>query len=148
MKLENHYYSFDPKDIDFSVKQFSLYQVLRRLQHGEICLDTYFQRRSDLWDQVKQSRFIESILIRIPIPAFYFAEVDYDKWQVIDGLQRITTLKNFIAGRLKLTGLEFLPEFGSHTVETLPIELVRRIEDSSITAFIIKHNTQGRRINN
>jgi len=137
---------FDPRDIDIVVKQFSLYQIIRRLEQNEIMLDNYFQRRNDLWDTVKQSRFIESILIRIPLPSFYFAEVggnNHDSiWQVIDGLQRISTLRNFFVEKtLTLNGLEFLPEYNGYSINSMPVELIRRIEDSYITAHIIGTNT-------
>ena len=70
------------------------------MEHGEIRFDTPFQRRPDLWDDVKQSRLIESLLLKLPLPAFYFDETDTDEeaevWNVIDGLQRCSVFKSFI----------------------------------------------------
>ena len=51
---------------------------------------------AEMWDKTKQSRLIESLLIRIPLPAFYFDGTNDDEWLVVDGLQRISTFRNFI----------------------------------------------------
>ncbi len=78
---------FYPKKIDIQSKQMILEVIFSRLRNNEIDLLTGFQRNADLWwDETQQSRFIESILIRLP--AFYFDGSDDNKWQVVDGLQR------------------------------------------------------------
>src|SRR5690606_40354533 len=64
-----------------------------RIEFGEIKLNTEFQRKEGLWKDEQQSRLIESILIRFPLPVFYFDGSNPDEWLVIDGLQRLTSLK-------------------------------------------------------
>ena len=70
---------FDPKRIDIMTKQMSLDLIFKRLHRNEIDLKTFFQRGMDLWDKIKQSRLIESILISLPLPAFYFDGSDDNK---------------------------------------------------------------------
>jgi uncharacterized protein with ParB-like and HNH nuclease domain len=55
--------------------------VISRIQHGEIELDPSFQR-ADVWTAKAQSKLIESILLRIPLPAFYMGAIDEEKWVV------------------------------------------------------------------
>ena len=102
---------FDPNQINVSSPPMNVGDIIDRLENGEIMLDTEFQRLPDLWDNVKKSRFIESLLLKLPIPKFYFDGQDDNKWRVIDGLQRISTFKSFIKEKtMRLQGLEFLKE--------------------------------------
>src|SRR5262249_55816137 len=86
---------FDPSRIKVDREPMSIFQVLRKISLGEIILNPAFQRNL-VWDDVRRSRLIESALLRIPFPAFYFDGIDANRWTVIDGLQRLSTLRDFI----------------------------------------------------
>ena len=77
-------------------KQMIIETILTRLRSNKIDLKIPFQRGIDLWDATKQSRLIESILIRLPLPAFYFDGSDDNKWLIVDGFQRLSTFNNFV----------------------------------------------------
>lgn len=134
---------FDPKKVNITTKPLTLDALIERIGHDEIDLVTDFQRKADLWDQTKQSRLIESILIRFPLPAFYFDGSNDSRWLVVDGLQRLSTLRNFvIEKKLKLTNLEFLKDqFDKASYDDLPRELQRRIRETQVTAYIINEGT-------
>jgi len=83
---------FDPTQIKVATSQLTIDLILKRIEQGDLNLTPNFQRKSGLWSPQAQSRLLESLLIRIPIPAFYFDSSNEDKWLVIDGLQRLTAL--------------------------------------------------------
>ncbi|MDY0222869.1 MAG: DUF262 domain-containing protein [Desulfobacterium sp.] len=100
---------FNPSDINIISKPDTLHNLIERLKYEEIDMNPDFQRHADLWDNPKMSRLIESILIRFPLPAFYFDASDEDRWIIVDGLQRLSAIKKFVVDKkLKLSGLEYL----------------------------------------
>jgi Protein of unknown function DUF262 len=133
---------FDPAKIRVETKPMSIDLLLQRIKHEELNLTPDFQRQSSLWKPVVQSRLIESILIRIPLPAFYMDATEEDKWTVIDGLQRLSTLKAFILDEtLLLEGLEFLDQLNGKTYSELPRNYQRRIQETQITVYSIEKGT-------
>ena len=92
---------FIPADVNITQKPMNIYNLMERLEYGEIDLQPDFQRKGGLWSNEQQSQLIESLMLKIPLPAFYFnASVD-DRWVVIDGLQRLTAFNNFWSAKRK-----------------------------------------------
>ncbi|MEK7253965.1 MAG: DUF262 domain-containing protein [Bacteroidota bacterium] len=136
--------SFDPKQVDIEIKQFPIGLILKRLNAvpPEIELSPDYHRQAGIWSGKAQSQFIESILVRLPLPVFYFDATDPDKWAVVDGAQRLSALKNFVIDKtLKLTELEFLAHLEGKRFEELPSEFQRRIMETSIIAYLIMPGT-------
>jgi hypothetical protein len=133
---------FDPTEIRVERETPTIDLLIKRIRHSEINLAPDFQRKGGIWNEGAQSRLIESILIRIPLPAFYVDATNEDEWLVVDGLQRMTTLRRFILdGELRLSGLEFLKNLDGKTFKELPRNLQRRIEETGITLFLIQPGT-------
>ncbi|WP_186124266.1 DUF262 domain-containing protein [Burkholderia gladioli] len=106
---------FDPASISISSKVVALDTVLRRIRNSTIKLAPNFQRNY-VWDAQRKSLLIESMMLRIPLPMFYVSEDKDGVWEVVDGLQRLTTIRDFILGPdndgkgFALKGLEFWGE--------------------------------------
>ena len=133
---------FDPKEIDIQVQSTTLDNLIKRLKHNEIDFYPDFQRGPDLWKKPLQRRLIESLLIKLPIPAFYFDATDDEKWQIIDGLQRLSSIKHFVIDNtLLLKDMEYLTELVGKTFNDLPRPLQRRIEEAPVTLYLIKPGT-------
>lgn len=142
---------FDPNLIRIRRDPFTLGELIDKIEHKEVNFITKFQRKADLWDLMKQSRLIESILLKLPLPAFYFDEVIKEDeknvgkiylWQVIDGLQRCSVLRNFVVNKtMSLVNLEFLNQFNGKSYDGLPRELQRRITQTPITVYVVEKGT-------
>lgn len=106
---ENDETPYDPDKIRVDTKPFSLHQIYEMINRGDINLTPDFQRNL-VWDNQRKSRLIESILMRIPLPMFYFAQDDEGRISVVDGLQRLSTIREFMNNELVLKNLEYLDE--------------------------------------
>lgn len=120
--------------------------IYDRVQHNEIDLQPDFQRKDGIWNLKNKARLIESVLLGLPLPVFYFAErpnktpnadVDFE-WVVIDGLQRITTLVGYMKGEFSLKDLEKLPHYNDLGYKSLPRKEQRKIREYQIHGHLIQ----------
>jgi len=121
--------------------------VVRRIKDGRYDLNPDFQR-AFVWSEEKQSRLIESCIMRIPLPVFYVAEDTDGRIVVVDGLQRLNTFKRFHNNDFKLTfplSEEGTPHpLQGKTFDDLEIKLRERIEDTPLTLYILDSKTPER----
>lgn len=130
---------FDPTDIDIKTKNPSIDTLMKRLDHDEIDMSPDFQRKAGIWSKLRKSRLIESLLLNIPLPVFYVASDADGNWIVVDGLQRLTTLNQFIREEaFALDNLEFLRQFNGQRFGDLPRAMQRRIVESEPVFHIIQ----------
>ncbi|MEA3554124.1 MAG: DUF262 domain-containing protein [Campylobacterota bacterium] len=139
---ENITKPFSTKDIKVTNSIVLLPSVINRLKYEEIDLSPDFQRNSDLWNKTRMSRLIESILLKLPLPVFYFDVSNPDKWLIVDGLQRLSTIKRFFVDKkLRLTNLEFLKDLEGKNYEELDRTFKRTIDDTELITYQIEAQT-------
>ena len=114
----------------------TIHDVVRRMKQNIYILDPEFQR-DFIWDDGKQSKLIESLLMRIPLPVFYLAEQADGRIVVVDGLQRLSTIRRFLDGALTLKDTQTGDTLNGKQFSTLPPKLQARIEDSQLTLYLI-----------
>lgn len=129
------YNPYNPKLIRVDTKPFSIKQINEMIEAEDIDLSPDFQRGFVWNDITRKSRLIESLLLRIPIPVFYFAQDEEGKFQVVDGVQRLTVISSFMKNEFRLKNLEYLSEcngkyFKKENAKSDSLEdlYVRRIE--------------------
>ena len=141
---------FIPSDVNITQVPTNISNIMERLENNEYDLSPDFQRHDNLWDEEKQSRLIESLMLKIPLPAFYFDASREDKWVAIDGLQRLTAFQNYLVGNIQedgsrvkreFKGLQYLKDFNGKTFDDLPRQYIRRIKESSIVAYTVIKGT-------
>lgn len=133
---------WDPKDIRITTKTFTIREIYTQITEGDLDLAPDFQR-SFVWRADQQVRLIESILLGIPLPAFYFNQDKLGAHQVIDGVQRLTTLKHFMSDKLELDRayLEYLRPLSGEKFTTLDPATRRRFAGTQIVAHVIEPQT-------
>lgn len=133
---------FCTKNIKINPVPVTLDNIVKRLKHDEIDLNPDFQRRGDLWTRKKMSRLIESILLRLPLPMFYFDVSDPDNWIVIDGLQRLSTIRRFMVKEdLRLGHLEFLTDLTGKNFSELGRSYQRIMEETQLMTYQVEAQT-------
>lgn len=111
--------------------------IYDRLSYGDIELQPDFQRKDRIWKDDKKSKLIESILMRLPLPVFYFAEKPNGSWVVVDGLQRITTVYDYMRGEFPLKKLKVLEKYDDKYFKDLTRTEQRDIREYAITVHLI-----------
>lgn len=114
----------------------SVFEVCRRIDSEQYVMDPDFQRQF-VWDIDRQSKLVESALLRIPLPVFYLAETPDGKVVVVDGLQRLTTFHRYLKGQFGLRGLAFAKELNGSKFKDLEPSLKNRLEDTPLTLYLI-----------
>lgn len=132
---------FSTKDIKITNAVVLLPSLINRIKHDEI-ENPSFQRNSDLWNPKQMSRLIESILLKLPLPIFYFDVSNSEQWLIVDGLQRISTIRRFFVDKnLKLNNLEFLTELNGKKYDDLDRSFQRTIDDTEFVTYQIEAQT-------
>jgi uncharacterized protein with ParB-like and HNH nuclease domain len=152
---DEEYIPYDTEKISIDTKPMLLEACLRRIEQETIILAPDFQR-NEVWTDEKKSRLIESILLKIPIPMFYVSSDEKGVYSVVDGLQRLSAIRDFVLGKeymesrnaalkgygLKLDRLEFWGyKYNGCTFNALPLEMKNRILETEFTFTIINPGT-------
>lgn len=124
-------------------------EIMNMYERDEIIINPDFQRLYR-WTDYQKTRFIESVIIGIPIPPIFVAEDSQGRWEVVDGLQRLSTIFSFF-GVLKnmpeknnwmLGAGDMIQTLDGFTCDTLPLKIQLNIKRSSFRIEIIKWNSQ------
>lgn len=124
------------KIVDYDIKEFTIELLTNKYLTGieddnnDIYIPSY--QRNFVWDPQRQSKFIESILLGIPVPYIFTADVDNGRLEVVDGSQRLRTIVNFIDNKLQLLNLEILDRLNGFSFKDLTIARQRKFKNATI----------------
>lgn len=119
-----------------SVVDYNLQGLSDLVVDRSIDLNPAYQRRLR-WDDLRQSKLIESFLMNVPVPPVFLNEDDYGEFSVIDGKQRITAISSFMRGNLRLKGLKVFHELNGLTIDEFPTFLQRVVKTRPTLRAII-----------
>ena len=132
------------KTVDFDTKEFTIEFLVKKYlddidtEENEIFVPEY--QRDFVWDEVRQSRLIESIILGLPIPIVFMAEDTNGRLEIVDGSQRIRTLAAFLSNDLVLTKLEKLTELNDLSFSNLPNSRQKKIKNTSIRMIVLSES--------
>ena len=135
---------WDPEKIRIHTKHYSLRQVVDMITDSDIDLAPDFQRHY-VWKPRQRSGLIESLLLGIPLPSFYFNETTSGQLQVVDGVQRLTTISQYVnEGGFKLGGVTYLHDLEGQGFDDLAAMFRRRLNSAQFVAHVIDPQTPYR----
>ena len=135
---------WDPEKIRIHTKHYSLRQVVEMIADGDIDLAPDFQRNY-VWNARQRWGLIESLLLGIPLPSFYFNEDATGQLQVVDGVQRLTTIFRYVKEQsFKLGKVTYLQEFEGQGFDDLAAPFRRRLNSAQFVAHVIDPQTPYR----
>lgn len=133
------------KIVDYDVKEYPVEVLVKKYtekaeaDENEIFIPAY--QRSFVWEDDRQSRFIESILLGLPIPYIFTAENEDGRFEIVDGSQRIRTLDNFLSDKLTLGKLEILEKCNGLKFSDFPISRQRKINNTSLRMIVLSEHS-------
>lgn len=126
-------------EIEIKEDKYSVFEYIRKINRGLVVLNPDFQRNL-VWKPLQKSKFIESILMNLPIPPIYLKKDSDGKYIVVDGLQRTTTLLGFLNNDFALDGLESMEQLNGcrfQDLDKVQDGLAARLEDRQLNFYIM-----------
>lgn len=120
--------------------RYPLNSIPGLLESGSYLLRPEYQRRHR-WSIEKKSRLIESLVMNVPIPPIFLYEYEFGKYEVMDGLQRLSTISDFYNNEFGLKGLVEWPELMDRTYSTLPSSIRAGIDRRYLSSIILLQET-------
>ncbi|MCU8085358.1 DUF262 domain-containing protein [Shewanella sp. SM23] len=120
--------------------RYPVKSIKSMLEGGDYKLNPEYQRRKR-WDNGRKSRLIESFIMNVPLPPIFLYEYDYSKFEVMDGLQRLTTIFDFYSGSFALEELGYWKELEGKLYDELPEEIQKGIDRRYISSIVLLEET-------
>jgi len=120
--------------------RYPINSIARIVEDPSYRISPEYQRRHR-WDEERKSKLIESLIMNVPVPPIFLYEYDYSKYEVMDGLQRLTAIHDFYRSKFLLIGLEEWPELNGRTYENLPSKVREGIDRRYLSSVILLKET-------
>jgi hypothetical protein len=120
--------------------RYPLDNITTMIDSEKYDLNPEYQRRKR-WDSKRKSRLIESFIMNVPVPPIFLYEVDYSIYEVMDGLQRLTTIYDFYKGKFVLEDLEYWRELNGRNYDNLPEQVRKGIDRRYLSSIVLLQET-------
>ena len=120
--------------------RYPLDNIANMLDSKKYILNPEYQRRKR-WDNTRKSRLIESFIMNVPVPPIFLYEIDYSIYEVMDGLQRLTTIYDFYKGKFVLENLEYWRELNNRSYDNLPEQVRKGIDRRYLSSIVLLQET-------
>ena len=120
--------------------RYPLASIKSMLDGDQYKLNPEYQRHRR-WNRTQQSKLIESLIINVPIPPVFLYEYEFSQYEVMDGLQRLTAIREFYDNQYALEGLDQWPELNGKKYTELPEQVRKGIDRRYISSIILLKET-------
>jgi Protein of unknown function DUF262 len=125
--------------IDYDTKEFTVELLVQKFESGDFFVPAY--QRAFIWSKERQSKFIESVLLGLPIPFMFMADTPDGRLEIVDGAQRLNTLASFMSDKLRLVRLEQLTDTESCVFSDLPSAQQRKFKNRTLRMIVLSDKT-------
>lgn len=129
------------RTVKYTITDYSFEFIVDKLEKERYYIPEY--QREFIWPPVKQSKFIESLLMGLPIPFVFFWQDSDGRMEIVDGSQRLRTIQSFMANELKLNGLETLTEVNGLKFSDFSQALRLKFAEKAIRIIILDNSTDA-----
>lgn len=126
------------KRIDFFLTEYSVELLAQKMRDNEYVVPAY--QREFTWEPARKSRFIESLIMGLPIPFIFFWEMPDGRLEIVDGSQRLRTIREFIYDGFELGELDPLTHLSGFRFEDLPESRQRKIKNRSVRGIVLNEH--------
>jgi hypothetical protein len=127
------------RTIDYDTKEFTVELFVQKLDNGDFFIPAY--QREFVWHERRRAKFIESVLLGLPIPFMFAADTPDGTLEIVDGAQRLRTLREFLDNKLVLTSLEQLTNLEGHRFSDLPTPQQRKFKNRTLRMIVLTDKT-------
>lgn len=128
------------KEISYDLRDFTVEFIVKKFEKGEFFIPDY--QRKYVWPDRNKNRFVESLLLGLPIPFMFVVDNPEGLLEIVDGAQRIQSLEQFVNNDLRLAGLEKLTEVNGFTFDDLPLFQRRKFLNRSLRLIVLEESTK------
>lgn len=126
-------------DVKYDLRDFTVDYLVDAYQEDLFFIPTY--QREFIWPEANKGKFIESVILGLPIPMLFVADMADGRLEIVDGAQRIQTLEAFLSGSLRLSNLSLLPDLEGFSVEDLSIAQLRKLKTRALRLVVLEDGT-------
>ncbi|WP_296028671.1 DUF262 domain-containing protein [uncultured Treponema sp.] len=146
-KLENDI-ELQQRNVSYDTKEYTIELIVNKYLNGiDENINEFFvpdYQREFVWDNYRQSRFIESLLIGLPIPYIFLAETKEGRYEIVDGSQRIRTLAAFLQNELKINKLDVLTSLNGFLFKDMLSSRQRKLKNISLKMIVLSERTSDK----
>lgn len=128
------------KEIDYNTRDYSIDFLIQQFRDDEFYIPDEYQRQY-IWNNADKNRFVESILLGLPIPLMFFSDTEDGRCEIIDGAQRTQAMEEFMSGDLVLSDLKKLTSLNGFSYDEIPAYFRKKFDKTNMRIIVLSDDT-------
>mgnify|MGYP003287431559 CR=1 FL=1 len=128
------------KEIDYNTRDYSIDFLIQQFRDNEFYIPDEYQRQY-IWNDADKNRFVESILLGLPIPLMFFSDTEDGRCEIIDGAQRTQAMEEFMSGDLILSDLKKLTSLNGFSYNDIPAYFRKKFDKTNMRIIVLSDDT-------